>query len=189
MDYQACAGRLRLAKADADRGRAHTAEDTLGKNAATGATDCNIMRHAGRRPRPAAGPSARRKRTRQAVAATGIRSEGNAASNTTPPRVGHLQITRMTSQGGKSTWKLPSDKFMQLRWPPAVLSEVVTCNCVQDPGGTRDQRPQTFRSRAQLSSGPPTTAPPMTSGNARFLLLWSKAPVRPSSSSFMAWYS
>ena len=59
----------------------HAADDTPSKNAATRDTHCNFMRQGGGRPRAAAG--SRRNGTGQAVAATtGVRSEGNAASNT-----------------------------------------------------------------------------------------------------------
>ena len=76
------AGRRRLANTDSDGGSlVHAADDTPSKNAATRDTHCNFMRQEGGHPRAAAG--SRRNGTRQAVAATtGVRSEGNAASNT-----------------------------------------------------------------------------------------------------------
>ena len=76
------AGRRRLANTDSDGDSpVHAADDTPSKNTATRDTHCNFMRRGGGRPRAAAG--SRRNGTRQAVAATtGVRSEGNAASNT-----------------------------------------------------------------------------------------------------------
>ena len=76
------AGRLRLANTDSDGGSlVHAADNIPSKNAATRDTHCNFMRQGEGRPRAAAG--SRRNGTRQAVAATtGVRSEGNAASNT-----------------------------------------------------------------------------------------------------------
>ena len=40
-----------------------------------------------------------------------------------------------------------------------MLSEVVMCNCVRNPGGAREIEPETFRRRGQLLSRPPTTGP------------------------------
>ena len=40
-----------------------------------------------------------------------------------------------------------------------MLSEVVTCNCVRNPGGARGIEPETLRRRGQLLSRPPTTGP------------------------------
>ena len=58
----------------------HAADNTPSKNAAARDTHCNFMRQRGGLPRAAAG--SRRNGTKQAVAATtGVRSEGNAASN------------------------------------------------------------------------------------------------------------
>ena len=76
------ARRRRLANTDSDGGSlVHAAADTPSKNAASSDTHCNFMRQGGGRPRAAAG--SRRNGTRQAVAATtGVRSEGNAATNT-----------------------------------------------------------------------------------------------------------
>ena len=76
------AGRRRLANTDSDGGRlVHAADDTPSKNAATRARHCNFMRQGGARPSAAAG--SRRNGTIQPVAATtGVRSEGNVASNT-----------------------------------------------------------------------------------------------------------
>ena len=39
-------------------------------------------------------------------------------------------------------WKPPSDNCMQLTGPPPVLSEVVTCNCVRNPGGHAELSPR-----------------------------------------------
>ena len=36
---------------------------------------------------------------------------------------------------GVNHLKSPSDNCTQLTGPPPVLSEVVTCNCVRNPGG------------------------------------------------------
>ena len=76
------AGRRRSANTDSDGDSpVHAAADTPSKNAATSDTHSNFMRQGGGRPRAAAG--SRRNGTRQAVAATtGVRSEGNVASNT-----------------------------------------------------------------------------------------------------------
>ena len=76
------AGRRRPANTDSNGDSpVHAAADTPSKNAATSDTHCKFMRQGGGRPRAAAG--SRRNGTRQAVAATtGVRSEGNAATNT-----------------------------------------------------------------------------------------------------------
>ena len=76
------AGGRRPANTDSDEGcLVYAAGDTPSKNAATTDTHCTFMRQRGGRPRAAAG--SRMNGTRQAVAATtGVRSEGNAASNT-----------------------------------------------------------------------------------------------------------
>ena len=50
-------------------------------------------------------------------------------------------MTGTTSQGG-TTWKPPSDNCTQLTGPPSVLSEVVTCNCVRNPGGHTESNPR-----------------------------------------------
>ena len=52
-----------------------------------------------------------------------------------------------------------SDNCTQLTGPPPVLSEVVTCNCVRNPGGASGIEPETCRRRGQLLSRPPTTGP------------------------------
>ena len=47
-----------------------------------------------------------------------------------------------------------SDNRTQLTRPSPVLSEVVTCNCVRNPGGHTGK---TVRGRGQRVSRPPTT--------------------------------
>ena len=78
------AGRRKRARIDTVGGwRVHTADDTPSRNAATRSKHCNFMCLGDIRPSAAAGSS--RNGTTQAVAAkTGIRLDGNAASNTTP---------------------------------------------------------------------------------------------------------
>ena len=59
---------------------------------------------------------------------------------------------------GVNHLETPSDNCTQLTGAPPVLSEVVTCNCVRNPGGARGIEPETFRRRGQLLSRPPTTS-------------------------------
>ena len=75
-------GKRKRADIDAVEGwRVHTADDTPNRNAATRSRHCHFMRQGDIRPRATAGSS--RNGTTQVVAATtGIRLDGNAASNT-----------------------------------------------------------------------------------------------------------
>ena len=43
---------------------------------------------------------------------------------------------------GVTTWKPPSDNCKYLTGPPPVRSEVVTCNCVRNPGGHAESNPR-----------------------------------------------